>query len=459
MGQKPTVVSWSRSCKGLRSRRKTKDLPWRIRTLAQEGGRALKLRALSKAATALKRDLHESNVLCNATAACEVTHNATDSAHGMVLRVCLPNSDSVRRSLLCEPWGEAWQQRGVPLADLPSGGCFTFNVSEIARWWGLARHLPPWLTATDPGLGDALARKPHQIGQRHMKHNHSVRFTQLMRVMEMRAAAAAGASTSTGQRNLSCAVVGSGHSLRCGNARGAEIDAHDLVYRSNAAQHWEIGSDAEVSRRYERNASRLTWLQRFLVTHRTHVRRAGARTDYRVNCLFGSRSMSRRESCLVSRPWFRQPWGSEGFANMRHGCCDAVPLRSRYTTAWLERVHHEGGPVFRFAAPFGTQEPSLEALQHSSGGNALLAAVALCSRVRLYGAGLYAREPGAPKRYAHFYDESGVGECGGHKAPPSPELMQIMHRRRRVTQAWLVDRIRGEIFLSLLHVLGVLQWR
>ena len=56
-------------------------------------------------------------------------------------------------------------------------------------------------------------------------------------------------------------------------------------------------------------------------------------------------------------------------------------------------------------------------------------------------------------------DESGVGECGGHKAPPSPELMQIMHRRRRVTQAWLVDRIRGEIFLSLLHVLGVLQWR
>ena len=31
--------------------------------------------------------------------------------------------------------------------------------------------------------------------------------------------------------------VGSGHDLRCGQSRGAEIDAHGAVFRSNAAQH------------------------------------------------------------------------------------------------------------------------------------------------------------------------------------------------------------------------------
>ena len=29
----------------------------------------------------------------------------------------------------------------------------------------------------------------------------------------------------------SCAVVGSGHDLRCGEPKGKEIDAHDAVFR------------------------------------------------------------------------------------------------------------------------------------------------------------------------------------------------------------------------------------
>ena len=41
------------------------------------------------------------------------------------------------------------------------------------------------------------------------------------------------------QHYRTCAVVGSGHDLRCGVPRGAEIDAHDAVFRSNAAQHGE----------------------------------------------------------------------------------------------------------------------------------------------------------------------------------------------------------------------------
>ena len=38
------------------------------------------------------------------------------------------------------------------------------------------------------------------------------------------------------QQYRSCAVVGSGHDLRCGTPRGEEIDAHAAVFRSNTAQ-------------------------------------------------------------------------------------------------------------------------------------------------------------------------------------------------------------------------------
>jgi hypothetical protein len=56
------------------------------------------------------------------------------------------------------------------------------------------------------------------------------------------------------QHFRTCAVVGSGHDLRCGVPRGSEIDSHDAVFRSNAAQHGEAmgGFDSAQARALRR---------------------------------------------------------------------------------------------------------------------------------------------------------------------------------------------------------------
>lgn len=129
----------------------------------------------------------------------------------------------------------------------------------------------------------------------------------------------------------------------------------------------------------------------------------------RQNCLYASYMVAPNETCIVSRAWFEQKWGLERFMNVRHPCCDYAQEQSNYTIAHLASLmglNKRNGTVsdnnanavrFHFLRGAGksavTREPSLAALQRSSGGNALIAAIALCKRVRLFGAGLYATSP------------------------------------------------------------------
>ena len=72
------------------------------------------------------------------------------------------------------------------------------------------------------------------------------------------------------------------------------------------------------------------WISNF--ASRTDPHLVGNRTDFRVNCLYGSRAVSDRELCIVSRAWWAQRWGKEGFANNRQICCDKVcGVYMRYT--------------------------------------------------------------------------------------------------------------------------------
>ena len=89
-----------------------------------------------------------------------------------------------------------------------------------------------------------------------------------------------------------------------------------------------------------------------------------------------------------------------------------------------------------------------------SGGNALHAAIGLCERVEVYGAGLYAASSRDDKVYAHAYDAA-VGRC---VAPGERKfefgswlgLMGLFHWRR--------DRVTSEIVLHVLHLLGIIRW-
>ena len=46
----------------------------------------------------------------------------------------------------------------------------------------------------------------------------------------------------------------------------------------------------------------------------------------------------------------------------------------------------------------------MDGMLHNTGGNTLLAAIHLCDRVDVYGAGLFSRGPASPKMYVHNYD-------------------------------------------------------
>jgi len=193
--------------------------------------------------------------------------------------------------------------------------------------------------------------------------------------------------------------------------------------------------------------------------------RGGRRTDYRVACLFGDEVVSPNETCIVPRAWFDQRWDTEAFGNTRHPCCDKLRARSDYSLGQLMKLS-AAEPHLRFhflrgaSAAVVRREPSVAALQRGSGGNAILAALALCDHVRVYGSGLYSSSPTADKRYVHFYDEAGVGHCGGHNRSDEWDGGPgYLWQKRNILHQWRKDRLRQELFLHLMHSLGIVQWR
>ena len=256
-------------------------------------------------------------------------------------------------------------------------------------------------------------------------------------------------STFGPQRFGTCAVVGSGHDLRCGEERGSEIDAHEAVFRSNSAQHamgeggFE-GTDLDKSlRKYYRIADS----------------RGGRRTTFRINCLFGNRAAinansSEQETCVIAQSWFHQPWGKESTNNERHTCCTSRQnMRSSYSLPRLQALE-AAGARFAFFRGVESGDESIDSMLNGSGGNALHAALALCRNVDVYGAGLFSAGPTDDKIYAHAYD-SEVGLC----LEPGSRVYEFGNARGLAGFfRWRRDRVRSEMLMHVLHELGVFRW-
>ena len=241
-------------------------------------------------AARLTRDLVAREVLCDATRPCTVSVSPppkTREHQQLRARICLPSiaAAEAATAMVCEPYGEMWQQLGgeahlfhssrskYKLAirgdrryngsidgAFASPACATFELRPLARWWLRLRSSSPFLNAS----ALTASRRNGNLAQGwplQGKQSKGAATSTAKQLADSSFAAAfaawlasssSAASTRT-HRPLgyrSCAVVGSGHDLRCGQARGAEIDGrHEAVFRSNAAQHApEVGGFSKGAR-------------------------------------------------------------------------------------------------------------------------------------------------------------------------------------------------------------------
>lgn len=455
-------------------------------------------RALSAAVDQLREDLHARGVLCNSSSPCTVEASMASltpmeppkrrrlppppprpSPLDAQLRVCVPASAHSFESRVCDPWGASpWMQTGggmnvslraTSFWDPPwrfkvrgGGGtsarerlanglltnathaCVEVNVSQLALWWHQHRSRPPFLTPTSSSLSSHLLTK-NNVSQREPN------ATELALLMQLLKGADATRGVPQQQSLRRCAFVGSGHDLRCndrhGRRKGREIDTgFDAVFRSNAAQQLDHPHKHYINASY-----------------------AGRRTDFRTNCLFRSQMLpsAKDESlCMLPKGWWHWPWGREETKNTRHACCEK-PRSSLYSLETLARLANEseaqravGGRRARLVfidaldgASSAVAGPAVANAMHSTGGNTLLAATALCDRIDVFGMGLFSLPArlGADKVYLHYYDDY-VAACersydAGSFTAGSWALK------------WLKQRLADELTLHLLHALGVVHWR
>jgi hypothetical protein len=471
--------------------------------------------AIEAFATRLRRLLIDRRVLCDPNAPCTVR------VEGQTLQVCLPESlhkgSPTRgprpRPVVCEPYGEMWQQlggevgrfashrttrykllssrraredferaiaTGTAVTALPAStraivesqradGCASFDLARIAHWLGRVRSQPPFVSSGRNLNRSALApllREKSRKGYRAKASSSSrgargedsrVHAREFLSWLQTSPSGEL-ASSYRPRQYRSCAVVGSGHDLRCGKARGAEIDeTHDAIFRSNSAQH----------RRGERGFEGSAHARELQRHYAIDPARGGERTTFRVNCLFGGLAALPRttastrprhradepETCIIARAWFGQPWGVEGFNNLRHPCCSNRLLRSSYNVSRL-RALEMGGARFAFFGGVASGDDSIDAMLAGSGGNALHAALALCERVDVYGLGLYSGGAHEDKVYAHAYDER-VGQC----LQPGSRVYEFGNAKGLGGFfAWRRDRVRTEILMHVLHALGIVRW-
>lgn len=439
------------------------------------------------AARRLQRSLSVRGVLCDVHSPCVV------DVRGDVVHVTLPSTMANTR--LCEPYGPRNLQVGLAVRTFTS----TINITQLIRWACAIRRRhsqqPVFLNgADDPRLRALLRRKPppaiYQRGRFHAMDTHApgVHNATKQHVTALSAllnATRAGTGPPLRVQSLGrCAVVGSGFDLLCGRAVGSEIDGHDAVFRSNAAQMVATAGMRAPLR---------AWLRQSL----GDVARVGARTTYRVNGLvrntypglaarpmlapsaealhqgaggqpfqIGAGGGASREVCVVSEAWWRKSWSAEEFNNAPQACCQR-PAFSNYSTSRLNDLVVRRGLVLAFAATSAALEDAgtdgeltrgvagLASLSESSGGNALLSAIAACRHVALYGSGLLRLRDEGELVYAHFYD-AGAGRCASAESEgTSCNGARCQEARER----WRRDRLETEVLLHALHALGVVEWQ
>jgi len=468
---------------------------------------ALPLRMLQKAdavlnegAARLLRDINTRSVLCDQRHPCEVSvvrdtrvgaatgrPRTVEKPHGPrvrlkapTIRICLPRDvGDLNQTRVCDPWGERWQRRGAmyldgwPQLDEDSAGgvrtrryCADFDMESLTRWWRLLRSETPFLNWSNPWLSRHLAAKLLAAKQMPGLDAYLAALKRLLSSADGRAAL---------DPRRSCAFVGSGHDLRCGTRRGREIDAHDAVFRANHAQQPECAD-------------------RYLSPELL-----GGRTDFRVNCLYNSSAppSTHAEVCVVPFTWWRRQPGVESVRDTARPCCEPLVHSSYDAAAMLPLVRQ--GHAFAFVngaasfqasiplhttanglglsglfptdarmtvpavmAPTGATSYPRDGLLSNSGGNALHAALALCDRVDVYGAGLFSDTAKGDKLYAHSYDDR-LGRCETLKHG----LAELLVTRRAGHQQiggfkeaprWVHSRIQSELLLHVLHAFDVIQW-
>ena len=494
------------------------------------------LHAASDAAKQVEADLHARGVLCDAQRRCTVrllplcVHDPRCNRVRLRLEICL-HEQVHRRARVCEPFGEVWQQAGALPAE-NSSPCIFFRLDRIAWWWKQlrVRGTSPFLRGSTGPEDDRLLRrlvraKPlpteavrgsgwqlvpirnrsgHVAYYRWAKPKVS-RLPPLTAAQRARQEAlweghesevrallqltSAALANETALRYDSCAVVGSGHDLKCGEPMGGEIDeGHEAVFRANAAQHVQSGAPGGKGHHLSRGkpadvgaVSRVAAAQ-FAIGRE----RAGARTTHRSSCLYtdvplvtadgfksapppravaaGAQLGGHASSlCVISFNWWSQTFGQESYSNQRSLCCDGRPARrSNYTLAALRRHAHRG---LRLGLLRGVEshDPILDGMRQSSGGSALHAAVSLCRRAPdVYASGLLAPDGAAGEKvYTHAYDAH-VGRCVSPEraAEFMKENVSDFERRRWATKtSWRRQRIGSELMIHVLHALGVVRWR
>ena len=127
----------------------------------------------------LRRDLGARGVLCDGAQPCAVSVHTDGDNGNVTAEICLPRlSSAARRAVLCEPYGEMWQQLGGEV-DLFDGrrsrykagwkgdkqftgdlsgaferpACASFELRRLARWWAALRTMTPFVNASQLQLG------------------------------------------------------------------------------------------------------------------------------------------------------------------------------------------------------------------------------------------------------------------------------------------------------------------
>ena len=316
-----TDDGWSAAC-AVERRRATRYLGRAVTRMEQPQPPEAQARKLN--ATLLHRLkvlLHSRGTLCTTGAPCAVRRH--EMWPESILKVCLPPSTQSRTFCEVAPniaaAGNPFTLRKA-CASSPKTRCFPFDVNSIWKWAAEIRNKARIMRERSdiPSCKDCGAN-PAALRRRYGR----------------------------------CAVVMSGHTLRCGRPWAKLIDSkhYDAVWRSNS---YPSGSDGRVAH-------------------------AGTRTDF--------------------------AWGN----------CDRAPLNSfclQHPSAQLAGLRPRIRTGFGYQCK---RSRSCHLLDKSglgfghSGGYVLDHAIAMCESVDVFGMGMYSA--GGDTLYQHFYDASFASSC------------------------------------------------